>query len=131
MPVNIILQLHKYIIAVYFHCIFFKRFRLFLCQLRCKRAVPVFLPQSFKQKVIYKIWFKAIKDIYYPTYCRLDGLLVGVAIASIFQYRPSVKAKLVKYANGLLALSILLLIAAYFLFGGSLVRIGLVDVIRV
>jgi hypothetical protein len=26
----------------------------------------------------------AIKEIYYPTYTRLDGLLMGIAIASIF-----------------------------------------------
>ena len=63
----------------------------------------------------------ALRHIYYPTYCRLDGLLVGVAIASIFRYRPSIKEKLVKYGNGLLALSILLLTGTYFLFGGSLV----------
>jgi len=63
----------------------------------------------------------ALRHIYYPTYCRLDGLLVGVAIASLFKYRPSFRKRLVKYGNGLLALSILLLIAAYFLFGGSLV----------
>ena len=63
----------------------------------------------------------AIKTIYYPTYCRLDGLLVGVSIASIFRYSPTLKEKLVKHGNVLLALSILLLIVTYFLFGGSLV----------
>lgn len=63
----------------------------------------------------------ALKHIYYPTYCRLDGLLAGVAIASIFRYRPSVKQKLVNNGNWLLALSILLLVAAFFLFGGSLI----------
>jgi peptidoglycan/LPS O-acetylase OafA/YrhL len=63
----------------------------------------------------------AIRYIYYPTYCRLDGVLVGVAIASIFNFSPALKEKLVKYGNGLLVLSILLLIAAYYLFGGSLV----------
>jgi len=65
----------------------------------------------------------AIKDIYYPTYTRLDGLLVGVAIASIFKYSPLFKEKMVKYGNGLLALSIILLIAAYFLFGGTVVSL--------
>jgi peptidoglycan/LPS O-acetylase OafA/YrhL len=63
----------------------------------------------------------AIKGIYYPTYCRLDGLLAGVAIASIFKYRPALKEKLVKHGNGLLALSFLLLVVTYFLFGGTLV----------
>lgn len=63
----------------------------------------------------------ALRHIYYPTYCRFDGLLVGVAIASIFKYNPSLKDKLVKHGNGLLTLSIVLLVPAYFLFGGSLV----------
>ena len=63
----------------------------------------------------------ALRHIYYPTYCRLDGLLVGVAIACIFNYRPAMKENLTKYGNWILALSILLLIATYFLFGGSLV----------
>jgi peptidoglycan/LPS O-acetylase OafA/YrhL len=65
----------------------------------------------------------AIKDIYYPTYTRLDGLLVGVAIASIFRYSPSLKGKIVKHGNVLLALSLILLLAAYFLFDGSIVSI--------
>lgn len=65
----------------------------------------------------------AIKEIYYPTYTRLDGLLVGVGIASIFKYRPSLKEKFVKYGNVFLFLSILLLIAAYFLFGGTFVSL--------
>lgn len=63
----------------------------------------------------------AIKDIYYPTYTRLDGLLVGIAIASIFRYNPSFKAKIVKHGNLLLALSLMLLLATYFLFDGSIV----------
>ncbi|NNK84943.1 MAG: acyltransferase [Desulfobacterales bacterium] len=65
----------------------------------------------------------AIRDIYYPTYNRLDGLLVGVAIASIFKYSPLLREKLVKYGNGLLALSIIFLIATYFMFGGSVVSL--------
>lgn len=65
----------------------------------------------------------AIKEIYYPTYTRLDGLLVGVAIAAVFRYNPSLKAALEKYANGILALSVVLLIITYFLFGGTLVSL--------
>lgn len=63
----------------------------------------------------------AIKEIYYPTYTRLDGLLVGVAIAAVFRYKPSFKASLEKYANEILASSVVLLIITYFLFGGTLV----------
>ena len=99
------------------------------------RAIYIFVAVAALGIIIrYSIWetlvagtygrmriLAAIKDIYYPTYCRLDGLLVGVAIASIFKYQPSLKEKLVKHGNGLLASSILLLIATYFLFGGTLV----------
>jgi len=31
-------------------------------------------------------WF--VEDIYYPTWCRLDGLLAGVALAAFREYRP-------------------------------------------
>ena len=65
----------------------------------------------------------AIKEIYYPTYTRLDGLLVGVAIAAVFRYRPSIKVFLETYANGILALSVGLLIITYFLFGGTMVSL--------
>ena len=65
----------------------------------------------------------AIREIYYPTYSRLDGLLVGVVIASLFTYSPSFKEKMVKYGNALAAFSIILLVAAYFLFGGNLVSL--------
>jgi len=63
----------------------------------------------------------ALREIYYPTYTRLDGLLVGVAIASIFNYRPMLRDRLVKAGNLMLALSIMLLGVAYILFDGSLV----------
>ena len=66
----------------------------------------------------------AIKDIYYPTYTRLDGLLTGIVIASIFRYSPSLKGKIVKHGNLLLAFSLVLLLATYFLFDGSIVSIN-------
>jgi peptidoglycan/LPS O-acetylase OafA/YrhL len=63
----------------------------------------------------------AIRDIYYPTYTRLDGLLVGVVIASIFNYRPILKDKLMKSGNILLALSMILLVLSYIMFDGSII----------
>jgi len=53
--------------------------------------------------------------IYYPTYARLDGLLVGILIAGIFQFRPELKEWLVKYGNSMLFAGILVLTAAYFI----------------
>lgn len=52
--------------------------------------------------------------IYAPTYNRLDGLLVGVAIAAIYQWLPNVWAKITNYANYWLIAGILLMVLAYF-----------------
>lgn len=71
-------------------------------------------PISGRQKLI-----SALKYIYYPTYTRLDGLLVGVSIAAVFRYRPQIRSKMIKHGNSLIILSLLLLALAYFLFGGS------------
>jgi peptidoglycan/LPS O-acetylase OafA/YrhL len=76
-----------------------------------------------------------LKWIYYPTYCRLDGLLIGVSIAAIFQFRPKLKEGLQKYGNLLFLISLFILAAAYFLclsqesfnasiFGFPLVSVG-------
>jgi peptidoglycan/LPS O-acetylase OafA/YrhL len=64
------------------------------------------------QNDFYLNWFKWI---YYPTFCRLDGLLMGVSIAALFEFKPTIKAWLQKFGNYLLVLSILVLTGAYFL----------------
>ena len=53
--------------------------------------------------------------IYYPTYNRLDGLLVGVSIAGIYTFYPHVKESINKYSNILMLAGIVVLIAAYFI----------------
>jgi peptidoglycan/LPS O-acetylase OafA/YrhL len=58
------------------------------------------------------IWHKYI---YYPTYARLDALLVGVAIAATYQFKPDVWAVFNRYSNYLIALGMVLLIASYFI----------------
>jgi peptidoglycan/LPS O-acetylase OafA/YrhL len=55
------------------------------------------------------------KYVYYPTYNRLDGLLVGVAIALLFSFRPKTVEKIMAKANYLFGLGIIILTAAYFL----------------
>jgi len=80
-------------------------------------------------------WANWYRHIYYPTYCRLDGLLAGVGIAALLQFRPAIKERLFKYGNTLLLVSIVILAAAYVLcidqqsfeatvFGFPLVSIG-------
>lgn len=61
-----------------------------------------------------------VSTIYYPTYCRLDGLLAGVAIAACYNYLPSHFSRLSKYANRLIAAGLLILTPACFLFGNNL-----------
>jgi peptidoglycan/LPS O-acetylase OafA/YrhL len=80
----------------------------------------------------YLNWYKWI---YYPTYSRLDGLLVGVSIAALFQFRTNIKDKILKYGNESLLISVFVLTGAYFLcsdlasynttfFGFPLIAIG-------
>jgi peptidoglycan/LPS O-acetylase OafA/YrhL len=60
-------------------------------------------------------WGPWYKWIYYPTYSRLDGLLVGVAIAAVFQFKPKLRALLQRYGNYFLPAGIAVLAGAYFL----------------
>jgi peptidoglycan/LPS O-acetylase OafA/YrhL len=62
------------------------------------------------------LWFIWYKWIYYPTYTRLDGLLAGICIAGVFQFRPQLKERITKHGNKFLLLSIVLLAGAYFLY---------------
>lgn len=53
--------------------------------------------------------------IYYPTYNRLDPLLVGIGVSALYHYRPAFSHKIAKAANRLLLLGILVLVAAFYL----------------
>ena len=55
-----------------------------------------------------------VKIMYTPTYNRLDGLLVGVAIAALYHFLPNVWNKISKFGNHLIITGILLMAAAYF-----------------
>lgn len=57
-----------------------------------------------------------IQTIYIPTYCRLDGLLIGVSIAALYNYLPSIFFYLSKYANIFITIGVFILIMSYFLF---------------
>lgn len=59
-------------------------------------------------------WVYWYKWLYYPTWCRLDGLLLGISIAAVFQYKPGIKVKLQPYGNALLVGGAGILTAAYF-----------------
>ncbi|NKB56668.1 MAG: acyltransferase family protein [Alphaproteobacteria bacterium] len=60
----------------------------------------------------------ALKYIYYPTYTRLDGLLVGIGIASMFRFSPGLKDRLIRYGHLHLCCGLAILAGCYFLFDG-------------
>jgi peptidoglycan/LPS O-acetylase OafA/YrhL len=60
-------------------------------------------------------WMYWYKDIYYPTYNRLDGLLAGVSIAGLYQFLPATWNKISKYGNWFVLLGLLVLVSAYVL----------------
>jgi peptidoglycan/LPS O-acetylase OafA/YrhL len=68
-------------------------------------------------------WYKWM---YYPTYNRLDGLLVGVSIAGVWTYYPGVRDFISRYCNWVLILGLGILSYAYYLcleprsFGASI-----------
>lgn len=95
-------------------------------------SYQTFVTPNLKSDAIWAIWYKYI---YYPTYCRLDGLLIGISIAALFEFKQSIKNKVIEYGNWLLLLSFVILAGAYFLcldeesiqasvFGFPLVSIG-------
>jgi peptidoglycan/LPS O-acetylase OafA/YrhL len=80
-------------------------------------------------------WMYWYKYLYYPTYNRLDGLLIGVSIAGLYQFFPKVWDRISHFGNLFIGLSLLVLARAYFLcyeehsfyasiFGFPLIAIG-------
>jgi peptidoglycan/LPS O-acetylase OafA/YrhL len=75
-------------------------------------------------------WYKWL---YYPTFSRLDGLLTGVSIAALLQFRPKFKAWILQSGNLVLLAGLLIFAIAYFVcgdeqsFGASVFGFTLVD----
>ena len=65
-------------------------------------------------------WF--VEDIYYPTWNRLDGLLMGVMLAAWQAYRPASWARAAKHANGFALAGVVVMALAFWLFRD---RVGL------
>ncbi len=59
-------------------------------------------------------WF--IEDIYYPSWMRLDGLLMGVMLAAWRIYRPQAWARLQRRSNALLLAGVVVSALAFWLF---------------
>jgi peptidoglycan/LPS O-acetylase OafA/YrhL len=60
----------------------------------------------------WRTWYR---HMYYPTYDRLDGLLVGVAIAALFAFRPVLKERITRHGNAIFGGGIVVLTGAWFL----------------
>jgi peptidoglycan/LPS O-acetylase OafA/YrhL len=54
--------------------------------------------------------------LYYPTWCRLDGIALGVGLAALKCFRPEIWRRLMERGNLLLASSVLLLVASIVAF---------------
>ncbi|NVB82359.1 MAG: acyltransferase [Kofleriaceae bacterium] len=54
--------------------------------------------------------------IYYPTWSRLDGLLMGIAIGAIYELQPALREKLLANGRARLALAVVLWFGARWLF---------------
>lgn len=54
-----------------------------------------------------------LEKVYYPSHNRMDGLIVGVLIASIFNFKPGWQTFLSKYGNISLLLGLILFLLAY------------------
>lgn len=95
---------------------------------------------SFKLLFLPKIedensWMYWYKYVYYPTYNRSDGLLIGVTVAIIYQFLPTLWRNMARYGNLFILLSLIVLTGFYFLcndqmtieasiFGFPLIAIG-------
>ncbi len=61
-----------------------------------------------------RAWF--VEDIYYPTWNRLDGLLMGVMLATWQAYRPASWTRMAKHANAFALFGLAILALAFWLF---------------
>jgi peptidoglycan/LPS O-acetylase OafA/YrhL len=60
-------------------------------------------------------WSNWSEYIYYPTYSRLDGLLVGISLAAIYQYMPVWKEHIQRNGNWFLLAGLALITGAFYL----------------
>lgn len=58
-------------------------------------------------------WF--VEDLYYPTWCRLDGLLAGVSLAVVRVFRPGWWSRLRPRANSAMLLGLAGVVLSFFL----------------
>lgn len=93
--------------------------------------IILFILGFFIRAWIYNNYYLPVSDdeyggvywyqyIYYPTYTRLDGLLVGVSIAAIFHFLPTIWNKIEKWGNWLVLFSLIVFTTVLIFFGDNL-----------
>lgn len=60
-------------------------------------------------------WMYWYKFVYYPTYSRLDGLLVGVGLAALSRFKSVLWGKIERFGNWLILLSLLVIASGFYL----------------
>ena len=80
-------------------------------------VIRAFCFQHYVASVDDNSWLPWYKYIYYPTWSRLDGLLVGVSIAALLQFKPITAASILKHGNKILIAAVIIFTATYFLLG--------------
>jgi peptidoglycan/LPS O-acetylase OafA/YrhL len=71
--------------------------------------VQPFVVSEDRRQVI----FGFLENVYYPSYTRMDGLITGVSIAVIFNFKPKIKEYFSTHGNFVLLLGIGLFLIAY------------------
>ncbi len=102
-------------------------------RLHFKRAILLFLGvivfEIMLRTVVWQNWVAELyanehhkglsrvffREIYYPTYCRLDSLATGTGIAAVVQFCPSLWVRLRNHGNICLACATLVLTVSYFI----------------
>lgn len=73
--------------------------------------VQPFIDNGNRRQMVYGF----LEKVYYPSYNRMDGLLMGLSIAVIFNYKPNIKAKLIRHGNKVLLAGLMVFMLAYVL----------------
>ena len=70
--------------------------------------------RHFFTPVADESWLNWYKWIYYPTWTRLDGLLVGVSVAALLEFKPVFSGKILNYGNLLFVIGLIIFTITYF-----------------
>jgi peptidoglycan/LPS O-acetylase OafA/YrhL len=119
---------HFYLLLPLMVCLFMKRkrkvilwvFPLVILGELILRAAILFYGQQNLRLENHADALSYMTNIYYPTYCRLDGLTIGVALAAMSRYQPLLWSRLMARGNQLLLAGIIGLFLSFILMWSNL-----------